>query len=197
MIEFNIGKVAVTIQDGRHEFIGTPPSRWRTDRQELTGEAVIGNLRADDGLRAQVFLVFWPQDDEVSLGYLDLFDGPADYQRLEAAGLISPKLVDGGLVAVLRAMKYGTAGRATASGTNWEQIDEWVGGDSRKALKDLGATAVGEYGELLTSAARFKAEPALRVSLDDPRALFAVYALTRVIPIMTGYGKPEIEGPNL
>jgi hypothetical protein len=34
------------------------------------------------------------------------------------------------------------------------------------------------------------------VPIADPTALFAVYALTRVVPIMTGYGKDSVEGPN-
>ena len=60
----------------------------------------------------------------------------------------------------------------------------------------LGATRTGAYGVLLPSATRFKTEPAIEVPLADPSALFAVYALTRVVPIMTGYGKETVEGPN-
>lgn len=100
------------------------------------------------------------------------------------------------LVARIRALRYGRAGRATGVAVEWSQISEWAGGDAQALLAALGATRTGAYGVLLPSATRFKTEPAIEVPLADPSALFAVYALTRVVPIMTGYGKESVEGPN-
>lgn len=194
--KFTIGKVTVDVLDGTHPFAGVPPSQWRGDRKERLAQAVLGNLEADDGLRAQVSLVTWPENEEVSLGHTELFAGPSDYDRLEDAGLISPKLLDNKLVARIRALRYGDASRATGAAIEWQQVDEWSGGDSRATLATLGATRTGTYGELNPGAARFKTEPAIEVPLDNPVALFAVYALTRVMPIMTGFGKAAVEGPN-
>lgn len=196
MTTFTIGKVTVDILDGTHPFTAVPPSQWHGDRKEQLAQAVLANLRADDGLRAQISLVIWPEGDEVSLGHTELFGGPSDYERLEDAGLISPKLVGDKLVARIRALKYGDAGRATGAVVDWAQIDEWAGGDAHTKLADLGATRTGTYGELLPTATRFKSESGIEVPLDSPGALFAVYALTRVMPIMTGYGKGAVEGPN-
>ncbi|RWR25206.1 hypothetical protein D8Y24_03190 [Agrococcus lahaulensis] len=193
---FVVGPVTVELLDGEHTVAIVPPSEWRGDRRERPARAVLANLKADDGLRAQVSLVCWDDLREVSLGYAELLSGPADYQRLEDAGTISPKLVDEKLVARIRALRYGGAGRATSAATDWPQIDAWAGEDAQVTLGTLGATRTGLYGELLPTATRFKAEPAVEVSIDDPRALFAVYALTRVVPIMTGYGKTAPEGPN-
>jgi len=196
MSSFEVGSVSVEVLNGRHLVTVVPPSQWHGDRQERPARAVLANLRADDGLRAQVSLIRWDDCDEVSLGFAELLAGPSDYERLEAAGAISPKLVDDKLVARIRALRYGTSGRATSAAVEWSQIDKWAGADAQELLARLGATRTGAYGVLLPSATRFKLEPAIEVPLDEPAALFAAYALTRVVPIMTGYGKESVEGPN-
>lgn len=196
MSSFRIGSVSVEVLDGEHAIAVVPPSQWHGDRQERSAHAVLANLKADDGLRAQVSLVRWDDSDEISLGFAELLAGPSDYERLEDAGAISPKLVDDKLVARIRALRYGKTGRATGTAVEWSQISEWAGGDAQALLADLGATRTGAYGVLLPSATRFKTEPAIEVPIADPTALFAVYALTRVVPIMTGYGKESVEGPN-
>lgn len=196
MSSFRIGPVSVEVLDGQHAIAVVPPSQWHGDRQERPAHATLANLKADDGLRAQVSLVRWDDSDEISLGFAELLAGPADYERLEDAGAISPKPVDDKLVARIRALRYGNTGRATGASVEWSQIDEWAGGDAQAKLAGLGATRTGAYGVLLPSATRFKTEPAIEVPHADPAALFAVYALTRVVPIMTGYGKVSVEGPN-
>ncbi|WP_292729458.1 hypothetical protein [Microbacterium sp. UBA837] len=196
MSSFSIGPVSVEVLVGQHTIAVVPPSQWHGDRQERPAHAALANLKADDGLRAQVSLVRWDDSDEISLGFAELLAGPSDYERLENAGAISPKLVDDKLVARIRALRYGKAGRATGAAVEWSQISEWAGGDAQTLLADLGATRTGAYGVLLPSATRFKTEPAIEVPIADPAALFAVYALTRVVPIMTGYGKESVEGPN-
>ena len=188
--------MSVEVLDGQHAITVVPPSQWHGDRQARPAHAVLANLKADDGLRAQVSLVRWDGSDEISLGFAELLAGPSDYERLEDAGAISPKLMDDKLVARIRALRYGMTGRATGAAVEWSQISEWAGGDAQALLTDLGATRTGVYGVLLPSATRFKTEPAIEVPIADPTALFAVYALTRVVPIMTGYGKESVEGPN-
>lgn len=193
---FKMGPVTLDVLDGRHPIMVVPPSEWHGNRAKRSAHALLANLRADDGLRAQVSLVRWDDSAEISLGFAELLAGPSDYERLEDAGVISPKLVDDKLVARIRALRYGTTGRATGAAVEWSQISEWAGGDAQGMLADLGATRTGAYGVLLPSATRFKTEPAIEVPLSDPAALFGVYALTRVVPIMTGYGKESVEGPN-
>ncbi len=193
---FTVGRVAVEVLGGTRSITAVPPSQWHGDRKDRTADATLANLQAADGLRAQVALLRWPDDDEVSLGHAEIFGGPADYKRLEDAGLMSPKVVGDKLVARIRALKYSEVGRASGAVTDWAQIGGWADADAPTVLRDLGATATGAYGDLLPSATRFKSEPAIEVPAADPRALFAVYALTRVMPIMTGHGKSAVEGPN-
>lgn len=196
MAGFAIGGVHVEVLEGAHPVKIVPPSQWHGDRQQRDASAVLANLKAEDGLRAQISLIRWEGTEEVSLGHAEIFDGPSDYERLEDAGSMSPKLVGDMLVARIRALRYGPTGRATGAAVDWSQIDEWAGGDAQAKLAELGAKRTGTYGGLLPSAIRFKSEPAIEVGIGDPRALFGVYALTRVMPIMTGYGKASVEGPN-
>lgn len=194
--EFIAGPVTVNLLDMAHDVAAVPPSQWHGDRRERRASALIANLRADDGLRAQVSLLRWPDNDELSLGFAELLGGPSDYERLEDAGAMSPKLVDDKLVARIRALRYRDAGRATGAAVEWSQIDQWAGTDAQALLQELGATRTGDYGALLPSATRFKTEPAVEVFVAAPAALFAIYALTRIVPIMTGFGKTGVEGPN-
>lgn len=196
MQSFVVGHVSVDVLDGEHTIEMVPPSEWRGDKLARPATAVLANLKADDGLRAQVSLVRWDDLDEISLGFAEIFAGPADYERLTDAGAISPKLVEDKLIARLRALRYGANGRATGAAVEWSQIDVWAQGDSQARLHELGATRTGKYGVLLPSATRFKMEPALEVPMYTPAALFAAYALTRVVPIMTGYGKGAVESAN-
>lgn len=195
MTHFEVGQVSIEILDGLHSISDVPPSQWHSDRQPRDAQAVLANLSAGDGLRAQVSLVFWPEN-EVSLGHAEVFAGPSDYERLADAGLIAPKLIDDKLIARVRALRYGPQGRATSAATSWEQIDVWAEGNSRELLEMLGATKTGSYGQLLPDSTRFRAEPAIEVKKSDPRAMFAIYALTRVVPIMTGFGKQFHGAPN-
>jgi hypothetical protein len=196
MRNFRVGPVDVHVLDGQYPIAVVPPSQWRGDRQERPANAVLANLKTDDGLRVQVSLVRWGDSDEVSLGFAEVLAGPSDYERLEDAGAISPKLVNDKLVARIRALRYRKTGRATGAAVEWLQIDEWAGGDAQSLLAALGATRTGAYGVLLPSATRFMTEPAIEVPLANPVPLFAVYALTRVVPLMTAYGKEDVESAN-
>ena len=190
---FTAGKVQVELLDGEHTFLGVPTSEWRGNKREVEGRAVIANLSALDGLRAQVALVAWPGGTEWSLRMGALLAGPADYDRLRDAGELAPKASGGKLVARIRALRYKDDGRAGLDAVEWGHLDEWAGQDARAFLTSLGATRTGTYVELLPSAARFRAEPALEVDIEHPEALFAVYGLTRVMPLMTGHGLGGVE----
>jgi hypothetical protein len=190
---FTAGKVDIAVLDGERPFIGVPTSEWHGNKLEIEGRAVIANLRADDGLRAQVALVAWPDGSEWSLRMSDLLAGPADYDRLRDAGELAPKQAGDKLVARIRALRYKEQGRAGLDAVGWDDLDSWAGQDARGLLMNLGATRTGTYVELLPTAARFRGEPALEVDAASPAALFAVYALTRVMPLMLGHGRDAVE----
>ena len=190
---FTAGKVDVAILDGEHAFLGVPTSEWHGNRLEVEGSAVIANLSAPDGLRAQVALVVWPGGTEWSTRMSDLLAGPSDHNRLRDAGELAPKQAGDKLVARIRALRYKDQGRAGLDAVEWGHLDDWAGQDARTFLATLGATRTGSYVELLPSAARFRGEPAVEVDISHPSALFAVYALTRVMPLMTGHGREGVE----
>lgn len=195
--QFTVGHVDVDVLDGVHPFTGVPTSQWHGDKTPQTGTCALANMRTDDGLRAQVALVTWPSGDEVSLRLSELLGGPADYERLKGAGELAPKIVGTSLVARVRALKYKDGSdRASLDAIDWTGLDELAAGDARAIFSGLGAIKTGTYADLFPPATRFKLEPAVEVSIDNPAALFAVYALTRVVPIVKAHGKTVIEGPN-
>lgn len=196
MKAFTAGKVDIEVLDGEHTFRGVPTSEWRGNKLEIEGRAVLANLKAEDGLRAQVALVAWPGGTEWSLRMSDLLAGPADYDRLRDAGELAPKNVGDKLVARIRALRYKDKVRASLDVTEWEQLDDWAGQDARALLKSLGATRTGAYGELWPAATRFKSESAVEIDPANPAAFFALYALTRIMPIMTGHGRDGVEVIN-
>lgn len=191
-----VGPITVEVLDGLVPFAGVPTSQWHGDRLERSGKGILANFTASDGLRLQVVLVTWPDGDEVSMRHSILLAGPADYQRLESAGELGPKIVGDSYVARIRALKYKAGGRAGLDAVEWGQLDAWLGADTQEMLARVSATKTGTYGDLNPEATRFKAEPAVEVPIAKPDALFAVYALTRVLPIMTAHGKPAVEGPH-
>lgn len=193
MKKFMVGKVDIEMLEGEHVFKGVPTSEWHGNRQEIEGRAVLANLKADDGLRAQVALVVWPGGTEWSLRLSDLLAGPSDYDRLRDAGELAPKVVGDKLVARIRALRYKDKVRAGLDMAEWEDLDGWAGRDARALLSSLGATRTGTYVELLPTATRFKSESAVEIDIANPAALFALYGLTRVMPIMTGHGRDGVE----
>lgn len=190
---FTVGKVDVEILDGEHSFHGVPTSEWRGNKQEVEGRAILANVKAADGLRAQIALVAWPGGTECSLRMGDLLAGPADYDRLRDAGELTVKLVEDSLISRIRALRYKEQGRAGLDAVEWEGLDRWADRDSRQLLADLGATRTGTYVELLPAATRFRTEPAVETHASNPAALFAIYALTRIMPLMTGHGRDGVE----
>jgi len=193
---FTVGKVDVEMLEGEQVFKGVPTSEWHGNRQEIEGKAVLANLKAEDGLRAQVALVVWPGGTEWSLRLSDLLAGPSDYDRLRDAGELAPKVVGDKLVARIRALRYKDKVRAGLDTVEWGQLDEWAGQDASALLASLGATRTGTYVELWPAATRFKSESAVEVDIASPAAFFGLYALTRVMPIMTGHGRDGVEVIN-
>jgi hypothetical protein len=173
VVAFAIGDVTVEVLSEPSTTTTVPPSEWRGNRVGRFGTATIGSVSAADDLRTQVSLVRWPDGDEFSLDHAEVFGKPAGYAHSEEARLIFPQHVgDNG-------------GHAPGTATNWSQIDKWAVGGARTGFRGLDVTASELPGELLLGATGLKIEPVVDVRTGEPRALIAVYALTRVLPTVT------------
>lgn len=185
-IEFNVGLVAVTVRADDVEFRGVPVSSGRG------GEEQMGRLRealveSSDGMRMTIGCTVWA-DGSADVQPLDFLSGPDAYRRLEAAGRMTLTEAGGARVALLRALKYGDRGYPTLASVSWADLDALAGTDAAGLLKAHGAEA-GSYGALRPGARKYVEHPAFAVSDGGYEAIFAAFAITRVLPIMKGFGR--------
>lgn len=192
-MRLQLGVVEVEIRDGASSFRGTPLSD--RDGGERDGSVRLAKLSTPDGLVANVGVTKWP-DGTYDQRLIDFVAGPDPYRRLERAGNMSLNATEGGVVAVLRALKYTGRELPSLHAVGWPQLDEWLGEDAQAYFVGLGAAAAGTHGDLRPEARRFAEEPAIVVDPEEPLALFAAYALTRVIPIATDFGREGVEVLN-
>lgn len=193
MTKLRVGMVEVETRNGERALLGTP----LTDRDgdERVGSVRLAKLSTPDGLVANVGVTQWP-DDTYDQRLIDFVAGPDAYRRLERAGNMSLNATDGGVLAVLRAIKYTSRELPSLQAVGWPQLDEWLGEDAQSYFVRLGAVDAGTHRDLRPGARRFRDEPAIVVHQDEPLALFAAYALTRVIPIATDFGRDGVEVLN-
>lgn len=191
-LDFNVGLVAVTLRAGVESYEGVPTSAGRTGTN-MQGELRLAEFSSSDGLLMTAGMISWP-DGSMDVQPLDFLAGPDSYRRLEHAGRMS--LSDSGSgsrVALLRALKYGARGWPTLATVTWEELDWLAGTDAADLLVSHGATRVGRYGDLRPGAKRYVDSPAFEVSPDGAEAVFAAFAITRVIPIMKDFGRSGVE----
>ncbi len=184
--------VTLTIDPGEHPIEGAPISA--RDGGTASGTARVARVETADGLRADVGLCSWPLADgtvEHDLRLLDFWAGAADYRRLEQAGKMSLAVAGERRVGILRVMGYGERAWPTLQTVEWEALDRLAGTDAATLLQQRGATT-GTVAELNPAAKRFKDAPGFAIG-DDPSAAFVAFALTRVMPIARGFGKPGME----
>jgi hypothetical protein len=186
-IEFNVGLVAITVRSEDVDFRGIPVSAGRggTEQEGRLREAVI---ESSDGLRMTIGCTVW-EDGSADVQPLDFLAGPDAYRRLEAAGRMS--LTDAGngaRVALLRTLKYSDRGYPSLASVTWEELSELAGANAADLLISHGAR-VGAYEDLRPQPRQYREHPAFEVSEDGLEAVFAAFAITRVIPIMKGFGR--------
>jgi hypothetical protein len=193
MTKLQLGLIAVETRDGASAFRGSPLAD--RDGGEREGVVRLAKLSTPDGLVANVGVTKWP-DETYDQRLIDFVAGPDPYRRLERAGNMSLNATEGGVIAVLRALRYTGRELPSLQSVGWPQLDEWLGKDARSYFTEIGAVATGTHGELRPGARRFVDEPAIIVNPHEPLALFAAYALTRVIPIATDFGRGGVEVLN-
>lgn len=184
--------VTLKIDPAEHPIEGAPMSA--RDNGTMTGTARVARVETADGLRADVGLCSWPTTDgdaEHDLRLLDFWAGADDYRRLERAGKMSLAVAGPRRVGILRVMAYGEREWPTLQSVGWEALDRLAGTDAAALLQARGAET-GAVADLNPAAKRFKDAPGFAIA-DDPTAAFVAFAITRVMPIARGFGKPGLE----
>lgn len=186
-IEFNVGLVAITMRPQDVDFRGVPVSAGRGGAEQYGSlrEAVI---ESSDGLRMTIGCTVWG-DGSADVQPLDFLAGPDAYRRLESAGRMTLNESGAGTrVALLRTLKYGDRGYPSLASVTWADLSELAGADAADLLVSHGAR-VGAYEDLRAQPRQYRDHPAFAVSDDGREAVFAAFAITRVIPIMKGFGR--------
>ena len=186
-IEFNVGLVSITMRPQDVDFRGVSVSAGRTGAEQA-GKLREAVIESSDGLRMTIGCTVW-DDGSADVQPLDFLAGPDAYRRLEAAGRMSlHETVPSTRVALLRALKYGDRAYPSLASVTWEDLNSLAGTDAAELLVSHGAK-VGAYEDLRSEPRQYREHPAFSVSADGLEAVFAAFAMTRVLPIMKGFGR--------
>ena len=186
-IEFNVSLVAIAMRPEDIEFRGVSVSAGRGGAEQAgrLREAVI---ESSDGLRMTIGCTVW-DDGSADVQPLDFLAGPDAYRRLEGAGRMTlNETTPGTRVALLRTLKYGDRGYPSLASVTWDDLNGLARTDAAELLVSFGAN-VGTYSALKPAAARYAEHPAFTVTDDGLEAVFAAFAMTRVLPIMNSFGR--------
>lgn len=189
MPKFDIGSVSVNVA-GR---TATITDRQSTGSDPVEALAHLAELQTPDGFRATLGVIEWP-NGAVTVKLVDFMSGPDVYRRLERAGTLEIKVVDGKWIALMRALKYDTKDYATLHGVSFEELDVLVKDDSKQLLLDIEGVEVGVYGEFVPDAKRYQDAMAMRSVPQFIEGIAALYALTRVMPLMKNFGLNSVIG---
>lgn len=184
--------VTLTVGPEVHSIEGAPLSTRGVG--SAVGVARVATIKTDDGLHASVGVCSWPAGDgahEHDMRLLDFWTGAPDYRRLERAGTMSLPAVGDRRVGILRVIAYGEKPWPTLQSAEWEALDRLAGADVAALLRQHGALT-GTVAELNPGARKYKDAPGFAIG-DDPTAAFVAFAITRVMPIARGFGKPGLE----
>lgn len=164
------------------------------DEGVVEGRARVATVKTADGFHATIGVCNWPVGDDArehDIRLLDFWTGADDYRRLERAGKMSLAQSGDRRVGILRAMAYGEREWPTLQSVGWEALDRLAGTDAAALLQARGAET-GAVADLNPAAKRFKDAPGFAIG-DNPTAAFVAFAITRIMPIARGFGKPGLE----
>lgn len=184
--------VSLSVDTVEHAIEGAPISL--REAGTVAGSAKVARIDSADGMRIDVGVCTWPiigGGEESDVRLLDFWSGADDYRRLERAGKMSLAQSGNCRVGILRTMAYGEREWPTLQTVEWATLDRLAGTDASALLQEHGADT-GTVVELNPAAKRFKEAPGFAIG-DDPTAAFLAFAITRVMPIARGFGKPGLE----
>jgi len=189
-LTYEVGPVSVKIQEQDVACTGVSVAN---SALEQPGVARVGYFFTQDGGDVHVALTKW-QDGTADLCGRERVSGPAIYDRMISAGRLSLRTLDTGNYAIrLWALRYGSSGRANLAKVGWAELDDFLGANARSYFTELGAVAIGTAQEVYGDSGPKRGDLTLVSTPDNYKLLFAVFALTRMVPLMLNHGIAQPE----
>jgi hypothetical protein len=190
MFKFDVGLVTIT-SAGRK---ATYTEVRRGEDFPTDAPASLAEISTTDGLRGTVGVIEWP-DTSGEIKLVDFAEGPDMYRRLDGAGKTQIISQDSTWLMLVRALKWGARPYPTLHNVTFSELDKLIKDDSRALLSSFPNVEIGRYGDMQPKATpQHRDGIGLRVPAGEMDALAAAYAMTRVVPIMMGFGLQNVIG---
>lgn len=187
MDNIEVGAASIALADGQVEVSGQAFSG-----EVLTGFASGASVTTADGAILEVGHVAW-SSGERDVRTFSRLTGPTVYDRLTKGCRLGVSRTDDGLwMCELGIVTYHADKQPTVIQARPEDLEEALRGDVRDLLERSGARAYGRREDIIGDAGRRRNYLAVTFSDIAAPVPFVAYVLTRVLPLMTGFGK---QGP--
>jgi hypothetical protein len=185
---FKVGPVEIEINENFQACHGKPMG----GEEELDGKRLLAYMRTPDGGDIHVGFTKW-SDGQTDVVGLVKVSGPDVYDRLTKAGRMQVANTSSGDNSVrLQALRYKEPGRANLAAIIWEDLNMLLGSKAQEMLKSFGAIDLGTAEQILDVTNNTRNQLAMIFPRDQHQAVFAAYALTRILPLMKNYGIAQV-----
>lgn len=183
-----VGPVSIEINSNFEVCRGKPMG----DDAEQDGKRLLAYMRTPDGGDIHVGFTEWANGKADVVG-LAKVSGPDVYDRLTRAGRMQVAPTSSGENSIrLQALRYKEPGQANLASITWNDLNLLLGASAYDMLKSFGAIDLGSAEEILGATNNKKNQLAMVCPQSDHKALFAAYALTRILPLMNNYGIAQV-----
>lgn len=185
---FKVGPVSIEINESFQSCRGKPMG----GEEELDGQRLLAYLRTPDGGDIHVGFTKWADGLADIVGLVKV-SGPDVYERLTKAGRmqVAPTSSEHNSVR-LQALRYKEPGRANLASITWDDLNKLLESNASEMLKSYGAVELGTAEEILNVTNKTKNQLAMISPQGNHEALFAAYALTRILPLMKNFGIAQV-----
>jgi hypothetical protein len=145
-------------------------------------------ITGPDGIALEVaYLIFSNGDRDVRV--LETGDTPSPYSRLGHGGRMGIYALGENHYCEARAMKLGDESWSNLQRATYSEIESWLGSNVNEFLNSVGASKLMTREGLFGDVSRRRNELASSFSSDNYIAPFAIFSLTRPLPLLKGAKK--------
>ena len=183
-----VGPVSIEITESFQACRGKPMG----GEEELDGQRLLAYMRTPDGGDIHVGFTKWADGLADIVGLVKV-SGPDVYERLTKAGRMQVAATSSGHNSVrLKALRYKEPGHAILASISWDDLNKLLESNASEMLKSFGAIDLGTAEEILNVTNKTKNQLAMVSPQGNHEAMFAAYALTRILPLMKNYGLAQV-----